>query len=608
MKHSADVTVRQPDARQLWVAARWAVRLTIRTAPGLATILIAASLASAVIAPTIALVAGQFVASLRVLGEANAASPERLLGLLALVLGLLLAQGIIGALRGEALHRLNDEVELTLLLDILDHAARLDLPFFEDPASQDLLDLARRNPGRHFVAFVTGVFNGASGAVEALALIGILLWIEPWLTLILPLASLPLLIAGWRRARDRFRIERLKTRKRRWSNYFFGRLTNRHATGATKVLELAELMQGLFESTWRDILISMRQLYRRQAAGRVLGVLVYMTGMAVVVGWVGLRAMRGALGLGQAATYGLAALRLRQSVNAITGAIAGGLENSLFITNLSEFFAARPSVAEAVDPTPIELRGEITLQEVSFRYPGADKLVLDGVSLTIQAGETLALVGRNGSGKTTLVKLLARLYDTTGGRVLMDGVDIRDISSGDLYERFALVFQQVVNYEASAHDNIAYGRWRELLDDHEAVRAVAAAAGLDGLIESLPDGGDTHLGRGFGQVDLSAGQWKRFEIARALARQPRVLILDEPTASLDAQSERDVFHTLQHLEPRPTTIIVSHRLSLVRLADRVAVLEEGRLIECGSHDELMAAEGAYAGMYRLQAQRLADEV
>jgi ATP-binding cassette subfamily B protein len=210
------------------------------------------------------------------------------------------------------------------------------------------------------------------------------------------------------------------------------------------------------------------------------------------------------------------------------------------------------------------------------------------------------LVGENGAGKSTLVKLLAGLYPPSRGSIRLDGVDLGDLAPGELHRRIAFVFQNFGRYEASAADNIAYGDWRRLVGDREGVRAVARAAGIEALIESLPDGYDTLLGRGFGRLDLSGGEWQRIAIARAFAREARLLVLDEPTANLDARAEHGLFGLFRRLARGRTTIVISHRFSTVALADRIFVLERGQLVECGTHAELLARRRTYAELFELQ--------
>jgi ATP-binding cassette subfamily B protein len=242
----------------------------------------------------------------------------------------------------------------------------------------------------------------------------------------------------------------------------------------------------------------------------------------------------------------------------------------------------------------------VELRNVSFTYAGAPRPALAAISLRIARGETIALVGENGAGKTTLVKLIARLYDPDEGCVLFGGIDVRALPRDELHQRIAFVLQGFGRYEASAADNIAYGDWRRLLSDREGVQRVARTAGVDEMISALPHGYDTLLGRTFGEQELSAGQWQKIALARAFARDADVLILDEPTSNLDARAEHALFTQFRRLAEGRTTIIVSHRFSTVSMAQRIVVLDKGRIVESGTHAELLSRAGNYAGLYELQ--------
>jgi ATP-binding cassette subfamily B protein len=238
------------------------------------------------------------------------------------------------------------------------------------------------------------------------------------------------------------------------------------------------------------------------------------------------------------------------------------------------------------------------LRDVTFTYPHALRPTIQDVSLTIHEGETVAIVGQNGAGKTTLAKLLARLYQADRGQILIDGQPIEAYDLTTLYQQFAFVFQQAARYEATAAENIAYGDWQRLLNQPDEVARIARAARIDGMIERLPNGYDTLLGRMFGDCDLSGGQWQKLSIARALACDPALVVLDEPAANLDVQSEHAMYQTVRDLIRDRTTILISHRFSTVGMADRIFVLDEGRLVEQGTHDELLALGGTYAAMCR----------
>jgi ATP-binding cassette subfamily B protein len=285
-------------------------------------------------------------------------------------------------------------------------------------------------------------------------------------------------------------------------------------------------------------------------------------------------------------------------------------EHNLYLNNLFELMAKEPSlpVAAAPKPVPEPLVGEIRFEHVTFVYPGAETKALDDVSFTVAAGETLAVVGRNGAGKTTLFKLICRLYDPSEGRILIDGVDIRDFEPDALRRQIGAMFQDYVDYQATAAENIGLGSVPDIAD-RQAVVSASKQAGSDELISRLPAGYDTALGKWFDAgVNLSGGEWQKVALARAFMRQEaRVLLLDEPTSALDAQAEYDLFERLRSLTRGRTAVYISHRFSTVRRADRIIFLEHGRLVEQGTHEELMRLGGRYARLFRMQAAAYTGE-
>jgi ATP-binding cassette subfamily B protein len=288
-----------------------------------------------------------------------------------------------------------------------------------------------------------------------------------------------------------------------------------------------------------------------------------------------------------------------QSVFSTFSSIA---DQSLFLTDLVEFLKVRPKISSKPDaiPAPRPIRDGFVFEQVTFAYPGIRRAVLDRLDLRIEPGERIALIGENGEGKTTIVKLLTRLYDPTAGRILLDGVDLRDYSIEDLHSQIGVIFQDFMRYEMTARQNIATGRI-DLLEDG-AVETAARKSLADQVIERLPKGYDQLLGLRFeGGVDLSGGEWQKVALARAYFRDAQVVILDEPTASLDARSEYEVFQRFAELTQGKTALLISHRFSTVRMADRIAVLENGRIVEQGSHRQLLSLGGRYSAMFELQA-------
>jgi ATP-binding cassette subfamily B protein len=299
------------------------------------------------------------------------------------------------------------------------------------------------------------------------------------------------------------------------------------------------------------------------------------------------------------AIFGGVAIRLRLGLNEAIRSITGGLEHLLFIANLWEFLEVKSRVVTGKGLAPSLDGGALEIRNLTFTYPGCREPVLRELSLSVRSGETLALVGESGAGKTTLVKLLTRLYDPDEGQILLDGVDIRDVAPAHLHRRIGFVLQSYGRYEATAAENIAYGDWRRLLEEPEEIERLARAVSLHDTIQALEKQYDTHLGREFGDTTLSGGEWQRLAMARAFARQGSLLILDEPTANLDAHAEYELFTRFKELASGRTTLLISHRFTTISLADRIAVLAGGRIVETGGHKELLARQGAYATLYHL---------
>jgi len=372
-----------------------------------------------------------------------------------------------------------------------------------------------------------------------------------------------------------------------------------------KLFDLAPLVLRRYRALFEKFYAEDRSLaLRKGAAGLALG-FVSLAAFYGAYAFMAVRAAMGAITLGDLTLY---LSVFRQGQTAIQSALAsiGSLyEDGLFMSNLFAYLDIGTSgeLPRRIPPlTPAHARAqEIVFRDVSFRYPGTDKWVLRGVSLRLAAGEKMALVGENGAGKSTLIKLLMRLYDPSEGSILYGGTDLRDMDVRDLRDRIGVLFQDFVRYQWTARDNVGIG-WVPALEDRARVERAIEDGGARSLIEQLPQKIDTMLGGWFEEGhELSGGQWQKIALARAFMRDSEVLVLDEPTASLDAEAEHELFVSLQQLAADRTAILISHRFSTVRRADRIAVLQEGRVEELGTHEELLARNGRYAHLFRLQA-------
>jgi len=319
--------------------------------------------------------------------------------------------------------------------------------------------------------------------------------------------------------------------------------------------------------------------------------------------YVVLQVIVGRITVGGLTLYYQAFQQSQSQVSNVLSGISSMYENALFLSNLFDFLAFAPELSVRPDPLPFPtvIREGIVLDRVSFKYPGTEKWVLEGISFTIKPGETIALVGANGVGKTTLVKLLTRLYDPTAGRITIDGIDLRDFDPAAVRARVGVIFQDYVKYQLTVRENVGFGRI-EALDDQDRIERSVAEADAAPIIAGLPQGYDTLLGRWFADgQELSIGQWQKVALARAFMRDADLLILDEPTASLDVRAEYEVFRAFDELTAGKMAVLISHRFSTVRMADRIVVIEGGRVIEDGGHDELLLKGGRYAELFDLQA-------
>ena len=486
---------------------------------------------------------------------------------------------------------------------ILEKALQLDLEHFEDSEFYDRLIRARREASTRPLSLVLRSFGLLQNVVSLISVAVLLLQYSVWAVLLLLLAGLPGFIAETKFSGDAFRLFRWRSAEKRMQDYLESVLARDDHAKEVKLFGLGPRLLGRYKDIFVRLYDEDRRLaLRRDSWGFALGLLATAT-LYAAYAWVVLAAVRGQISVGQMTMYLLLFRQGQVAVTASLGAVSGLYEDNLYLSTLYDYLETplRPQTGHAT--TGSRPGDGIRFEQVSFSYPGATEPALEAVTLHLKPGGSLALVGANGSGKTTLIKLLTRLYEPTGGRVLLDGTDLADWDPQRLRERIAVIFQDFARYQMPVGENIGAGD-EPYFDDAQRWQEAAAKGRAEEFIGQLPDGYHTQLGKWFlNGRELSGGQWQKIALSRAFMRtRADILVLDEPTAAMDAQAEAEVFEHFRKLAQGRMTILISHRFSTVRMADQIAVLERGRLIELGSHEALMSTGGQYAQLFALQAR------
>ena len=488
--------------------------------------------------------------------------------------------------------------------EIIHKALNLDLAFFEHPDFYDRLQNARRESGYKPVDLINDTFLIVQNTITLISFAVLLLRFSPWLVIILLVTSVPAFIAETRFAEEGFRLLTYRAPETRQINYLSRLLTEDTSAKEIKLFNLGETLLARYMTLFEKFFHEDKSLaLRRAVAGFSLG-LIATLGFYGSYAWIVWQTVHGRISLGDMTLY-LTIFRQGQTTfQGILSGVGNIYENNLFMANLFDFLGLKPQmgIADRIQKLPVPLRQGIEFRGVGFRYPDSEEWALRDIDLTIRPGEKIALVGPNGAGKTTLIKLLSRLYDPTEGTILIDGIDIRELDPLDLRQRIGVIFQDFVRYHLAASENIGFGQV-EALDRLEQIIESARKSGAHSIIENLPDGYQTMLGRWFhGGHELSVGQWQKIALARAFMRDAEILVLDEPTASLDAETEYEIFRRFQELTVGKMAILISHRFSTVRMADRIVVIQEGRIAEIGSHHDLLNQGGIYGHLFSLQAE------
>ncbi|AFY33783.1 ABC transporter ATP-binding protein [Calothrix sp. PCC 7507] len=496
--------------------------------------------------------------------------------------------------------RVTDHLQVTLYKK----AIEIDLESYENPQHQDILERAKWEAPYRPTQMLNSLTSVGQSVISLLAIAGLIISLHWGLLGVLLVASLPTMFVRFSQSKVLYKWRRRQTEIERQANYLGHLLLGDHPAKEIRLFNLGDLLIDRFYRLRQQLFKEKLAITTRQAISRLMtqgfaGIAILVTYSFIIH-----QTIYGKFQLGDLVLYSQAFQRAQGALGSLTSGLGQVHENNLFLADLFEFLALKPTISEPIHPklVPRPMRQGIVFQDVSFQYQNSSRQAIKQVNLTIAPGEIIALVGENGSGKTTLVKLLCRLYDVTEGSITIDGIDLRHFSVQDLHRQISVIFQDYTRYQVTAEDNIWFGNI-DLPPTSERITQAAQKSGADAVIQSLPQGYGTLLGKWFkGGEELSGGQWQKIALARAFLRDAQLVVLDEPTSAMDAKAEAEVFQQFRDLMRSRSALLITHRLSTVKMADRIYVMDQGEIVESGTHEQLMALQGIYAHLFEIQAR------
>lgn len=530
-----------------------------------------------------------------------------IMGLLILKFVYLFASTLIANIYNMIIRISGELVSNHIKIKIIEKARDVDLASFDMPEFYEKMENASREAGNRPVTILQSTFNILSVCISVVSYVVILAAISPWAPAIIVALSIPTAVISFIYRKKNFQYMRHRSKDRRQMNYYNNLMVDKDVAGEVRIFHLSDVFINSYKQTFQRYFSGVKKLIVQEGIWSSAMTFVTAAVNCSLFLYIANLVRLGAAQIGDYSLYTGALESISSGVSSLIATTATIYEGTLFIDNMIAFMDEQPKILPIL-PQPLHVTRHtghtIEFRHVSFAYPGTTRQVIHDVSFIIDPGETLVLVGLNGAGKTTLIKLLTRLYDPTEGTILLDGKDIRSYDVGELYDMFGIIFQDFGKYALTAGENIQFGQISKGYIPQD-ITAAADAAGADQFINKLKNGMDTPLTRYFEPdgTELSIGQWQKLSVARAFYSDSDVLILDEPTASLDPLAEQEIFNQFERLRRDKTTIFVSHRLSSATIASKILVLEQGKIVESGNHAQLMEQRGKYWKLFSTQAKR-----